>query len=67
MLCLFSVNLEVSIVSTALIAIANDLDGFDQTGWVVTGYLLTYTGKSEIHASTRIVDNRFPLHEANQI
>lgn len=38
------VNLEVTIVSTSLVDITNDLQGFDRTSWIVTGYLLTYTG-----------------------
>lgn len=43
-LSLFMVNLEVTIVSTSLVDITNDLQGFDRTSWIVTGYLLTYTG-----------------------
>ncbi|KAI0144561.1 major facilitator superfamily domain-containing protein [Xylariaceae sp. FL1272] len=39
----FLVNLEVSIVSTSLVAITNDLKHFSQATWVVTAYLLTYT------------------------
>lgn len=38
------VNLEVTIVSTSLVDITNDLQGFDRTSWIVTGYLLTFTG-----------------------
>lgn len=44
LLCLYLVNLEVTIVSTSLVSIANDLSGFDKTNWIVTGYLITYTG-----------------------
>lgn len=43
-LSLFMVNLEVTIVSTSLVDITNDLQGFDRTSWIVTGYLLTFTG-----------------------
>lgn len=43
-LSLFMVNLEVTIVSTSLVDITNDLRGFDRTSWIVTGYLLTFTG-----------------------
>lgn len=43
-LSLLLVNLEVTIVSTSLIAITNDLKGFSKTSWIVTGYLITYTG-----------------------
>ncbi|KAI9647503.1 hypothetical protein NHQ30_003888 [Ciborinia camelliae] len=35
-LSIFLPNLEVSIVSTALVDITNDLHGFSQTGWVIT-------------------------------
>ncbi|OQD89589.1 hypothetical protein PENANT_c002G00391 [Penicillium antarcticum] len=40
---LYLVNLEVTIVSTSLVSITNDLDGFKKTSWVVTGFLTTYT------------------------
>lgn len=39
----FLVNLEISIVSTSLVSITEDLKGFSQSSWVVTAYLLTYT------------------------
>ncbi|KAI1179865.1 drug resistance transporter [Nemania sp. FL0916] len=44
-LCLgvFLVNLEISIVSTSLVSITNDLKHFSQASWVVTAYLLSYT------------------------
>lgn len=38
-------QMEASIVGTSLIAITNDLQGFDKSSWIVTAYLLTYTGK----------------------
>ena len=41
---MFLVNMEVAVIGTSLIAITNDLNGFAQMGWVVTGYLITYTG-----------------------
>ncbi|KAK3390170.1 major facilitator superfamily transporter [Podospora didyma] len=37
-------TLETTIVSTSLVSIINALQGFSQSGWVVTSYLLTYTG-----------------------
>ncbi|OJJ38042.1 hypothetical protein ASPWEDRAFT_734149 [Aspergillus wentii DTO 134E9] len=43
-LSLFLTALEVSIVSTSLVTITNDLQGFDHSSWVITSYLLTYTG-----------------------
>jgi MFS family permease len=45
-IAIFLPNLEVSIVSTALITITNDLKGFSQAGWVIVAYLITYTGMS---------------------
>jgi MFS family permease len=44
LLCLYLVNIEVTIVSTSLVTIVNDFLAFDKTSWVVTGYLITYTG-----------------------
>ena len=44
-LLFFLVNIEVSIVGTSLISITDDLNSFEQGGWVVTGYLITYTSK----------------------
>ncbi|KAH8690543.1 putative efflux pump antibiotic resistance protein [Talaromyces proteolyticus] len=44
LLSLLLVNMEVSIVSTALISIAADLSGFSTSSWIVTGFLASYTG-----------------------
>ncbi|KAI0405659.1 putative efflux pump antibiotic resistance protein [Xylaria palmicola] len=44
MLATFLVNIEVSIVGTSLITIANSLHRFSETSWIVTGYLVSYTG-----------------------
>lgn len=41
---LFLVNMQVSIVSTALVSITTDLGGFSETSWIVTGFLASYTG-----------------------
>lgn len=43
-LALFLSTIETTIVSTALVSITDDLHGFDIRDWVVTSYLLTYTG-----------------------
>ncbi|KAK4184619.1 major facilitator superfamily transporter [Podospora australis] len=43
-------TLETTIVSTSLVSIVNALRGFGQAGWVVTSYLLTYTGFLIIYA-----------------
>jgi MFS family permease len=40
---MFLVNVEVSIVGTALVPIVEDLKGVERMGWVITGYLITYT------------------------
>lgn len=44
LLSLYLVNLEITIVGTSLVSIANDLQAFEKASWVVTGYLITYTG-----------------------
>lgn len=49
------VNIEISIIGTSLVSITNDLQGFSQMGWVVTGYLITYTGNSHWLDSCRVV------------
>ncbi|KAF2190024.1 major facilitator superfamily transporter [Zopfia rhizophila CBS 207.26] len=41
---LLLINVEVTIVSTSLVAITNELHGFSKTSWIVTGYLVTYMG-----------------------
>lgn len=63
MLCLFLANLEVSIVSTSLVSITDDLKGFSRTSWIVSGYLLTYTGM----ASTLVLRRKkiFPYRIAS--
>lgn len=42
---LFLSTLETTIVSTSLVSITNALGGFEIRDWVVTSYLITYTGK----------------------
>lgn len=42
-LAMFLVKIEVSVVATSLVAIVDDLQGFNRIGWVVTSYLVTYT------------------------
>ncbi|EON97493.1 putative mfs multidrug transporter protein [Phaeoacremonium minimum UCRPA7] len=43
-------TLETTIVSTSLVSITDALGGFDQRDWIVTAYLLTYTGFLIIYA-----------------
>ncbi|KAH8797018.1 major facilitator superfamily domain-containing protein [Hyaloscypha sp. PMI_1271] len=40
--CVFLVNVEVSIVSTALVTIGTDFHSFDKTTWVVTAFQVPY-------------------------
>lgn len=43
-LALFLTGIEATIVSTSLVTIVNDLENSEQSSWIVTSYLLTYTG-----------------------
>ncbi|KAH8687908.1 drug resistance transporter EmrB/QacA subfamily [Tricladium varicosporioides] len=43
-LSLFLSTVESTIVSTTLVAITNSLGGFQKSSWIITSYLLTYTG-----------------------
>ncbi|OGM45366.1 MFS multidrug transporter [Aspergillus bombycis] len=45
---LYLVNLEVTVVSTSLLAITSDLNGFNKTSWIVTGFLITFTGRKSM-------------------
>lgn len=45
-LCVFLSALDITIVSTSLAAISNDLDAFEQSSWIVSSYLTTYFSKS---------------------
>ncbi|KAI6085737.1 drug resistance transporter EmrB/QacA subfamily [Hypoxylon rubiginosum] len=49
-LSLFLSTLETTIVSTSLISITNALGDFEQRDWVVTAYLITYTGFLVVYA-----------------
>jgi MFS family permease len=40
----FLSNLDVTIVSSSLTSMTDDLKGFEKRSWIVTGYLATYTG-----------------------
>ena len=43
-LSVFLSSLETTIISTSLVTIVNDLKGYSQGSWIITSYLLTYTG-----------------------
>ncbi|KAF5692776.1 major facilitator family transporter [Fusarium denticulatum] len=47
---LFLSTLERTIVSTSLVSITNALNGFILRDWIITSYLLTYTGFLTIYA-----------------
>ncbi|CAG8360437.1 unnamed protein product [Penicillium salamii] len=48
---LFLTGVEATIVSTSLVTITDDLQNAGQSSWVITSYLLTYTGFLIIWAS----------------
>ncbi|MCJ1393515.1 hypothetical protein MMC18_006390 [Xylographa bjoerkii] len=54
-------TLETTIVSTSLVSITNALKDYEQSGWVVTSYLLTYTGFLIIYAKFSDIFGRKPL------
>jgi hypothetical protein len=41
---LFLVNFEITIASTALVNIIDDLQEFKRSSWILTAYLITYVG-----------------------
>ncbi|KAI6082295.1 major facilitator superfamily domain-containing protein [Hypoxylon rubiginosum] len=43
-ICIFLPTAEISIVSTSLVTISEDLSGFDKSNWLITAYLSTFTG-----------------------
>jgi len=55
-------TIETTIVSTALVAITNALDGFQKNNWIVTSYLLTYSGMYTI--TTGFGENYFEFHHS---
>lgn len=38
--------LDITIVSTSLVAITNDLKAFDKSSWIISSYLVTYFSDS---------------------
>ncbi|KAF2103746.1 MFS general substrate transporter [Rhizodiscina lignyota] len=53
-----AVNMEVPIIATSLVKIVEDLNGFEQQGWVITGYLITYTTLLVIWAKLSAITGR---------
>lgn len=60
-LAIFLSTVETTIVSTALVAITNALNGFEKGNWVVTSYLLTYSGFLIILSKFSDIFGRKPL------
>lgn len=62
-LSLFISSIEVTIVSTALFKISDDLNALTQSHWVVVAYLFTYNGemKSFFSLTIRCVSTRFSM------
>ena len=58
---LFLSTIETTIVSTALVDITNALNGFEKGNWVVTSYLLTYSGFLVILSKFSDIFGRKPL------
>ena len=54
-LTLYLATVEVTIVSTALVTISDDLKAFSQNNWIVTAFLLTYTGNTQILLNLAVV------------
>ncbi|KAI1113663.1 putative multidrug resistance protein fnx1 [Nemania sp. NC0429] len=57
----FIVNLEIPVVTTSLVAITHDLNGFDKISWVVLGYLLGYSAVIVIFAKFSDIYGRQPV------
>ena len=60
-LSLFLASIEGTIVSTALVSITDDLQGFERASWIVTAYLITFTGMIFPHKRSHVeslVDQR---------
>ena len=45
-LALFLTNMEIPIVTTSIVGITDDLQGFNQSSWLTVAYLLTYVGRA---------------------
>lgn len=49
-LSLFLATAEITIISTSLVTISHHLDGFDQSTWIITSYLLAFAGFLTVRA-----------------
>lgn len=59
-LSLFLSQVEYTIVSTSLVSITDSLHSFSTSSWIVTAYLLTYTGTWLLH-----IERSQPLTDRN--
>ncbi|KAI0010006.1 major facilitator superfamily MFS-1 [Xylariaceae sp. FL0662B] len=57
----FMVNLEIPVLTTALVAIVTELSGFDKLSWVVSSYLLGYVAVIIIFAKFSDILGRKPI------
>ncbi|CAF9915301.1 MAG: hypothetical protein HETSPECPRED_002355 [Heterodermia speciosa] len=60
-LAAFLATLEVSIVATSLVAISDEMQGLSRSSWIITAYMLTYTGFLIIWAKFSDIFGRKPL------
>lgn len=60
-LTMFLTNLEIPIVSTALVTITDDLSGFGKSSWIVAAYLITFIGFLIIWGKLSDIYGRKPL------
>ncbi|WNV85630.1 DHA2 family efflux MFS transporter permease subunit [Umezawaea sp. Da 62-37] len=59
---MFLAALDQTIVGTAIVRIANDLDGFDLQAWVSTAYLITSTIVTPIYGKLSDIYGRKPFY-----
>ncbi|HEX6339762.1 DHA2 family efflux MFS transporter permease subunit [Umezawaea sp.] len=59
---MFLAALDQTIVGTAIVEIANDLDGFDLQAWVSTAYLITSTIVTPIYGKLSDIYGRKPFY-----
>jgi len=58
---LFVGQMEVSIISTSVLSITDQLGGFEQSSWLFTAYMLTYSGLLIIWAKMSDIFGRKPM------
>jgi EmrB/QacA subfamily drug resistance transporter len=61
MMGMFLASLDQTIVSTAIVKIANDLNGFDLQAWATTAYLVTATIVTPIYGKLSDIYGRKPF------